>query len=111
MYKFLFNIITDPLGLPIPAVYEFIIIIIISLVAYKIAWDASPGGDFGSLIHWIVRLIVTLVIWAITYFVFWMIKWIIANWILVLIIFVILGAIISIRALLIKNKEKVKTKT
>ncbi|MBM7562768.1 hypothetical protein [Fusibacter tunisiensis] len=105
MFKFLFNILTDPLGLPIPVIYEYIIIFIISLIAFKLAWDASPGGKYGSLIHWIVRLIATIVIWSITYLFIILIKLIISNWIIVLSLLAIIGTIILIKFIVLKNNE------
>jgi hypothetical protein len=67
MLKFLFGILTDPLGLPIDAIWEYLILAVIGAIAFVIAWNASPGGDFGSLIHWVVRLIAFVALWAIVY--------------------------------------------
>ena len=63
----IFDIATDPLGLPIPALWEYIILGVVGLVAFKIAWEVSPGGVGGSAIHWTVRLIAFVVIWAVLY--------------------------------------------
>ena len=107
MFKFLFEILTDPLGLPINALWEYLIIAIINAVAFKIAWDASPGGTFGSAIHWGVRLIAFVIIWAITYGVIALAKWIFANWIIALCIVVgliILGIVIAV--VINRNSER-----
>ena len=69
MLKFLFELLTDPLSLPINPLYEYIILGIIGIIAFKIAWEISPGGKMGSLIHWSVRLIVFAILWAVLNFV------------------------------------------
>ena len=84
MFKLIFEILTDPLGLPINALWEYLILAIINAVAFKIGRDASPGGTWGSAIHWAVRLIAFVIIWAITYGVIALAKWIFANWIIAL---------------------------
>ena len=99
MFKFLFEILTDPLGLPINALWEYLILAIINAIAFKIAWDASPGGFGGSAIHWVVRLIAFVIIWAVTYGIIALAKWIFVNWIVALFIvagFIILGIIIAV---------------
>ncbi len=112
MYKFLFELLTDPLGLPVPWIWEYIILLVLNEIAFRIAWDASPGGAFGSEIHWAVRLPVFVVIWAITYAVISVTKWIFENWILVVSILgviILCAGIVAIILLRInkhKNKEK-----
>ena len=107
MFKFLFEILTDPLGLPINALWEYLIIAIINVVAFKIAWDTSPGGTFGSAIHWTVRLIVFVIIWAITYGVIALAKWIFANWVIALCILIgIIVLSIVIAIVINRNSER-----
>ena len=36
MYKFIFELITDPLGLPISVIWEYIILIIINEIAFEL---------------------------------------------------------------------------
>lgn len=92
IFSFIFDRLTDPLGLPIPALWEYIILLVIGLIAYKIAFSAvgnmynsgsihSRGA--GSLFHWLIRLIIFVVIWAITYCVITLVKWITAHWVIV----------------------------
>ena len=70
--KFFFDRITDPLGLPINALYEHLIIVVISQFAFRCAYrfigdlysdGYISGGKIGSILHWVVR--------ALFYFVFW----------------------------------------
>ena len=75
MFKLFFEILTDPLGLPINALWEYLILAIINVVAFNIAWDASPGGTWGSTIHWAVRLVAFVIIWAVTYGIIALAKW------------------------------------
>lgn len=80
MYKFVFDLVTEPLGLPIEWYYELIILGVIGYIAYLIAYDKVGNlyrGDFisgratGSFFHWIIRTIYFIVMWAIAYGVIW----------------------------------------
>lgn len=104
--SFLFDRITDPLGLPIAWYWEWIILAIIAFAAYAIAFRAVgnlyndgmiSGSTAGSVLHWIIRLIVFVVIWAVTYFVIWLAKLIFAHWLLIV---SILGGILVIAAII-----------
>ena len=102
MLKFLFGVLTDPLGLPIDAIWEYLILAVIGAIAFGIAWNISPGGELGSLIHWVVRLIAFVILWAIVYGIIALVQWIFANWVLILCILggiVVIGGIIAIIAL------------
>ena len=103
--SFLFDRITDPLGLPIAWYWEWIILAVIELAAFAIAFRAVgnlyadgmiSGSTAGSVLHWIIRLIVFVVIWAITYFVIWLAKLIFAHWLLIV---SILGGILMAAAI------------
>ena len=67
MLNFLFDLATDPLGLPIPIIWEYVILSVIGVFAFAIGWEVSPGGPLGSLIHWLVRFIAFVIMWAVTY--------------------------------------------
>ena len=81
MFKLFYTLFTDPLGLPIEPLWEYIILLIVGKVVHKIAWNVSPGGTFGSLIYWGTKLIAFVAIWAVLYAVIAVIKFIIAHWI------------------------------
>lgn len=68
MYKIIFELLTNPLGLPISALYEYLILLILNEIAFQIAWNTSPGGRFGWEIHWAVRIPAFIILWAIIYF-------------------------------------------
>lgn len=104
--SFLFDRITDPLGLPIAWYWEWVILAIITFAAYAIAFRTVgnlyndgmiSGSTAGSVLHWIIRLIVFVVIWAVTYFVIWLAKLIFAHWLLIV---SILGGILVIAAII-----------
>lgn len=103
MYKFIFELLSESLGLPIPLLYEYIILLLLNGIAFHIAWDASPGGSWGSEIHWLVRVISFFLIWFITYILILLFKWVIANW--MLIIGVIIALILLIFLSVLVNKK------
>ena len=88
MPEFIFDLATEPLGLPIDWYYEWIILGVIGYIAYLIAYDKVGSlyhGDFisgraaGSFFHWIIRTIYFIVMWAITYGVIWTGKFVMAH--------------------------------
>ena len=88
MFKFIFDLATEPLGLPIDWYYEWILLGVIGYIAYLIAYDKVGRlyhGDFisgraaGSFFHWIIRTIYFIVMWAITYGVIWTGKFVMAH--------------------------------
>ena len=81
MLKLLYTLLTDPLGLPIEPIWEYIILLVIGEIVHEIAFYVSPGGTFGSLIYWVTKLIAFAAIWAVLYAIIAIIKFIIAHWI------------------------------
>ena len=92
VWSFLFDRQTDPLGLPLAAWEEYIILAIIGELAYLIAyftvgvmldleliWEGA-----GSIMHWITRLIVFVLMWAITYGLVRFIQFITSYWVQIL---------------------------
>lgn len=104
--SFLFDRITNPLGLPIAWYWEWIILAVIELAAFAIAFRAVGnlydvgminGRAAGSAIHWFIRLIAFAVIWAVTYCIIWLAKLIFAHWVVVV---SILGGILVATAII-----------
>ena len=117
MFKFIFEILTDPLGLPIEWYWEYLILAVIGVVAYAVAYrcvgDMYSGGMIdgstsGSFFHWLIRLIVAL--WAVTYGIIAAVKWLTDNWELVLYIMggvvVVVGIATVIVIMIRKRKNK-----
>ena len=74
MYKLLFSVLISPLGLPISALYEYLILLIVGEAAYLISyhfvgrWIAEgivPGKRIAQIMHWALRAIVYVLIWVI----------------------------------------------
>ena len=89
MFKFVFELLTDPLWLPIDWIYEYIILGVIGVIACRFAYNTVGNlynsemiyGRFsGSLFHWIIRLFAFCLLWAIAYGMIWIGKRIIENW-------------------------------
>lgn len=99
--KFLYTIITNPLGLPISPIWEYLILLVVGEIVHEIAWNVSPGGRFGSLIYWVTKLLAFVSIWAILYGIISDIKFVVAHWVwftiggLALLIGVILWIIVN----------------
>lgn len=95
IFKFLYERATDPLGLPINALYEYIILAVIGAIAYGIAYskvgDMYHGGLIsgrteGSFFHWIIRLVLFAGLWLLTYGAIQGYFFVTANWQIILMI-------------------------
>lgn len=122
MFKFIFDILTDPLGLPIEWYLEYLILLVIGAVAYAVAYrcvgDMYSGGMIdgstsGSFFHWLIRLILFVILWAVTYGIIAAVKWLTDNWVLVLSILggvvAVVGIIAVVAIIVRKRKKKVGT--
>ena len=67
MLKPFFELLSEPLGLPIEWYYEYIILAVIGVIAYNIAYSKVgdmyrgsfiDGRTSGSFFHWLIRLII-----------------------------------------------------
>lgn len=95
IFKFLFERATDPLGLPINTLYEYIILAVIDAIAYGIAYskvgDMYHGGLIsgrteGSFFHWLIRFILFVGLWLLTYGAIQGYFFVTANWQIILMI-------------------------
>jgi len=102
VFKFIFEILTDPLGLPIEWYWEYLILAVISAVAYAVAYRCVgdmysdgmiDGSTSGSFFHWLIRLILFVILWAVTYGIIAAVKLLTDNWVLVL---SILGGVVAV---------------
>ena len=106
MFKLIFELLTDPLGLPIDALWEYLILLIIGVISFLVGWEVSPGGRFGSIIHWCVRFVVFIALWAITYGAIAAFQWLIAHWVVCITILVGITALFAVLILIKKMKYK-----
>lgn len=104
MFKFIYDLITDPLGLPIEWYYEWLILLIIDRIAYLVAYDqvgmlyhggAISGKSSGSFFHWIIRAFLFLIMWAVVYATICLGKFVISHKLEVgIVVAVVIGLII-----------------
>ena len=92
IFRFIFDMVTDPLSLPINPLYEWAILLIIGEIAYRFAFrtvgdmydSGEVSGSFlGSLFHWIIRFLIFAAVWLVAYSVIAVGQWIAAHWIIV----------------------------
>lgn len=105
MWKLIYEILVNPLGLPINPIWEYLIILFFGEIGHEIAYWISPGGKYGSFIYWGTKLITFVSIWAVLYGIISSIQFVIAYW-LKFSIGGIIGFSISIILMVIfKNKK------
>ncbi len=77
---FLYNFLTMPIGLPINPLYSWLIMAVIGVMAFWIAYGAvgklGLRGDAGSVAHWIIRFVVFVLLWGIVRIAIWAVQ----NW-------------------------------
>ena len=105
--RFFYTIITNPLGLPISPIWEYLFLLVVGEIVHEIAWNVSPGGEFGSFIYWITKPLAFVAIWAILYGIISAIKFIVAHWIWFTFVWLFLLTL-TISFIRIKNVKKLK---
>lgn len=115
MFKFIFDFLTEPLGLPIEWYYEWIILAIIGIFAYVLAFEKVGklyhGGIIsrrasGSFFHWVIRTVYFVVMWAVTYGVIWIGKLILSHKLQTAVVCVSAIVIVALVKLVIWIKER-----
>lgn len=114
--KFIFELLTSPLGLPIPWYVEYIILVVVNTVAFELAFAAVGklyssniihGRKTGSVFHWIIRIFSFFVLWAVLYGLIALVKLCIVHWVWTV---SILSAIIVISLAIVVAIKLVKCK-
>lgn len=117
--NYLYEILTDPLGLPIHPLLEYLILFLIDAIAYRFAFkkvgemysdDLIVSRDEGSFFHWLIRLIIFLFWWAVARLVIFICNSIIAYWQLAIGIVIATAAVIVLTIivwLLIKKNNHI----
>jgi hypothetical protein len=89
LLKFLFEQVTDPLTLPISPVAEWIVLLIINGLVYRMAYclvgdlysfGCISGSAVGKVAHWILRTICFFIIWGVVSAVIIVGQFVINNW-------------------------------
>ena len=107
MWKLIYEILVNPLGLPFDPIWEYLIIFIVGEIAHEIAYWVSPGGKiFGSFIYWVSKLLFFVAMWAILYGIITSFQFVITHWMWFTIGGVIILAI-AITLIIIFKKKKV----
>lgn len=116
MFEFIYELATDPLGLPLEWYYELFVLWIIDQIAYSKAYSNVgglyregfiSGSVLGSLCHWIIRIFHFVVMWAITYSVIWVCKFILSHKFEVgMGAIIILSAVVVIKFVICNNEHK-----
>lgn len=115
MFKFIFDLVTEPLGLPIEWYYEWIILFVVDGIACQVAYDKVGvlyqrgsifGKSAGSFVHWIIRIAVFVAIWAVTYGVIWIGRFVMMHKIQVAIGICSIAAVVIAAKLFIWIKEQ-----
>lgn len=115
MFKLIFELLINPLGLPIEWYYEYGIMCVIGFLAYKLAFN-NVGGMYrsgllsgrtsGSFFHWLIRLIYFFVLWVVTYGFIYIGKILYAHRKLVLICTINVILVVLLIIFLIKKSHK-----
>lgn len=116
--SFLFDRLTDPLSLPLPALEQYAVLAAIGLLAYVIAYQ-RVGSMYrrhsidtrlaGSILHWLIRLIAFVAIWAVTYIAIIVGRFVLAHWVPILVAMcVLLGLGVAIWLYYRKRTENVR---
>ncbi len=78
--RFLFDLLKQPLGLPISFIWEYIILGIVNIIVHKIVfsyvgllYDRSiiAGSILGRIAYWLLAAILFFIVWAILYGAIW----------------------------------------
>ena len=121
MPKFIYEILTDPLGLPINPLLEYLILFLIDAIAYRFAFkkvgemysdDLILSRDECSFFHLLIRLIIFLFWWAVARLVIFIYNCVIAYWQLAIGIVIATVAVIVITTiawLLIKKNNNIES--
>ncbi len=112
MFKLIFDLATEPLGLPIAWYYEWIILGIIETLTYFIAYSMVgdlyhthiiSGRTAGSFFHWVIKTFCFMAIWAITYGVICVGKFVVENKVVICVATGSVLLLVIIARLLLRN--------
>ena len=87
MNKLIYELLTEPLGLPINAFYEYVILLLIDWIAYEYAFKKTGllmrtgtiTRRMGSETHWAIRLTIFVGCWAVARVLIWIYGFVIEN--------------------------------
>lgn len=86
--KYIFDILIDPLGLPINCIFEYVILGVIGEIAYRKAYSyigelyrrkIIHGKTEGKIAHWGSRFLIYVPLWVVARLLIFVVKWIKDN--------------------------------
>lgn len=119
VFSFLFERLTDPLGLPINPLWEYLILLVLFGIAFVLSYALVgmlyQDGDLhtrigGSAVHWLVRFAIFVVLWALTYGIIWVVQTLSLYWIIALAVLVGLSVLVTLARVALFIYEKVVNK-
>lgn len=111
--KQIFDILIDPLGLPINCILEYVILGIIGEIAYKKAYSyigelykrkIIRGKTSGKIAHWVSRLFIYVPLWAAVRFTIFVVGWVKNNLLAAIIIFAAIAVIVVATVIIYRYK-------
>ncbi len=108
LLKILFDILKEPLGLPLNIVEEYIVLAIMGEAAYQLAYEKTGKWGRGftpgekSIMHWVIRAVYYVGMWAVLRVFIALYDFVVNNKILSLVIafitaFIIVGIIVYVK--------------
>ena len=87
MFKLLFELLVDPLGLPINPIYEYLVMLVVGEMAYQFAYEKTGvlshreymSRGQKSILHWVIRLVFYFAMWAILRIGIWIYGFVVDN--------------------------------
>ena len=76
------NFLLSPLGLPIHALWQYLILAGLAYMAFFSGWDGQPGSPLGTLAHGALRFGAFFLLWAACFGAVAAVTWLIAHWVL-----------------------------
>ena len=89
LLKFLFEQATDPLTLPISPVAEWLVLLIINELVFRMAYSmvgdlysfgCISGRMAGQLVHWILRTVCFFIVWGVVSVVIIVGQFVVEHW-------------------------------
>lgn len=109
MLKMLFELATDSLAVFENPLHNYFAMAAIGAIAFAAGWEVSPGGRWGSTIHWGVRFLVFVVLWAIMRGCVLLYRWVCSIPVGVIVAFVVglLCLTASVAVLIKKRRDRI----
>lgn len=85
------SFLLSPLGLPIHAVWQYLILAALAWASFFSGWDGTGRSPLGTLAHGLLRFAAFFLLWALAYGTVAAVAWLAANWILGIVVLVGLG--------------------